>query len=136
MAEDSDSKTEEPTSRRLEEARRKGDVAKSADFAQAAALAGAFSALTLLGGWMAQNLAVSLIPFIEHPEAIALEGGGAVKVARYAMLCAAPISRGSASRTENTPRIFAAGPTMGRCRKPRSIMISTASDTSVSGVTQ
>lgn len=91
MAEDSDSKTEEPTSRRLEEARRKGDVAKSADFAQAAALAGAFSALTLLGGWMAQNLAVSLIPFIEHPEAIALEGGGAVKVARYAMLCAAPI---------------------------------------------
>ncbi|MFO1013404.1 MAG: flagellar biosynthesis protein FlhB [Caulobacteraceae bacterium] len=83
-------KTEEPTAKRLEEARRKGDVAKSMDFAQAAALAGAFSALALLGGWMAQNLAYSLIPFIEHPEAIPLDGGGAVKVARYAMMAAAP----------------------------------------------
>ena len=35
-----------------------------------------------------------------------------------AWLSAVPISRGNASRTENTPRIFDPGPTMGRWRNP------------------
>ena len=48
---------------------------------------------------------------------------------------AAPTSRGSASRAENTPRIRVPL-TTGRCRNPRSSMISTASDTGSSGFTQ
>jgi flagellar biosynthetic protein FlhB len=88
---DAASKTEEPTPRRLEEARRKGDVAKSADFAQAASLAGALGALAILGGWMARNLAGQLTPFIEHPDSIQLEGLGAVNVFRYAIMAAIPV---------------------------------------------
>lgn len=88
---DSASKTEDPTPKRLEEARAKGDVAKSADFAQAAALAGAMGTLAILGGWMATNLSASLRPFLEHPDAIPLQGGGGVNVLRYALMAGAPI---------------------------------------------
>ena len=87
---DSASKTEDPTPKRLEEARAKGDVAKSADFAQAAALAGAMGALAILSGWLATNLVATLRPFIEHPDAIPLEGAGTANVLRYAMLAGAP----------------------------------------------
>jgi flagellar biosynthetic protein FlhB len=88
---DATSKTEEPTPRRLEEARQRGDVAKSADFAQAAALAGTLSVLAITGTWMARNLVANLRPFLEHPDAFPLEGAGGANVARYAVLAAAPI---------------------------------------------
>lgn len=87
---DSASKTEEPTPRRLEEARSKGDVAKSADFAQAAALAGSMGVLAILGGWMARNMLVSLRPFLAHPDSIQVQNGGGVEVMRYAVMAAAP----------------------------------------------
>ncbi|MEO5337121.1 MAG: ATP-binding cassette domain-containing protein [Magnetospirillum sp. WYHS-4] len=45
MAEDAASKTEEPTPKKLEDARRKGDVAKSLDIPQLASLAAAFGVL-------------------------------------------------------------------------------------------
>ena len=93
MAEENDpsGKTEEPTPRRLEEARLKGDVAKSFDLPQAASLAAAAGVLALAGGWMARNLTEALTPFISHPEAMSLQAGGAVAVARQAMLASAPI---------------------------------------------
>ena len=58
MAEDNDqsSRTEEPTPRRLEEARRHGDVVKSMDLTSWATLAGTAGVLATLGGWMAQDL--------------------------------------------------------------------------------
>ena len=92
MAEDSESasKTEEATPRRLEEARSRGEVAKSADLAQAAAMAGAFGVLAILGGWLARDMAQRLTLFLAHPEAISLEGQGGVEVARYAIMAAAP----------------------------------------------
>jgi flagellar biosynthesis protein FlhB len=92
MAEQNDaaSKTEEPTPRKLEEARRKGDVAKSMDLAAFASLAGAAGALAIAGGWLARNLTEQLLPFVQHPEAIDLQGAGATAVLRAAALAAAP----------------------------------------------
>ena len=48
---DPESKTEEASPRKLEEARKKGDVAKSPDVAAAMSLAGAAAVLLLGGGY-------------------------------------------------------------------------------------
>jgi flagellar biosynthetic protein FlhB len=88
---DSGSKTEEATPRKLEEARRRGDVAKSHDLPQWASLAAASGVVALCGGGMASNLASQLLPFLSHPDAFNLENGGGVVVARHAMLIAMPI---------------------------------------------
>lgn len=87
---EAESKTEEATPRRLEEARSRGDVAKSMDLAQVAAMAGGFSVLAIMGGWLARNLAEALLPFIAHPETMNVQGAGGVGVARYAIMAAAP----------------------------------------------
>src|SRR6202789_4551738 len=84
------SKSEDATPRRLEEARKEGDVAKSPELAQACALAGAVGAVAMAGGGMAHGLVDNLLPFIAHPEAIQLEGGGGQAVARQVMMAAAP----------------------------------------------
>ena len=89
-AEESASRTEEATPRRLEEARKKGDVAKSAELAQVAALAGAFGAVAIGGGMLARNLAENLTPFIAHPDTIELKGQAGIAVAWQVMLAAAP----------------------------------------------
>ncbi|MFN3856228.1 MAG: flagellar biosynthesis protein FlhB [Caulobacter sp.] len=92
MAEDNEaaSKTEEPTPRKLEEARKKGDVAKTQDLPQMASLAGTFAVLAIGGGWLAQDMAGRLLPFISHPQAIDLSGNGGVSVAREAMMACLP----------------------------------------------
>jgi flagellar biosynthetic protein FlhB len=92
MAEDKDpdSKTEEPTSKRLEDARRKGEVAKTPDLPSWASLAGVISVLAILGGWMARDLTVRLLPFIASPDAFRLEGGGAVGVMQIAAMAGLP----------------------------------------------
>lgn len=87
---DKESRTEDATPRRLEEARRQGDVAKSPDLPAFATLAAAAGAVALAGGDIARGLGRSLLPFITHPDAIALQGGGAVQVGREAMLACAP----------------------------------------------
>jgi flagellar biosynthetic protein FlhB len=53
MADDTDpeSKTEEPSAKKLSDARAKGDVVKSADIPQLASLTGAVSVILLAGGW-------------------------------------------------------------------------------------
>ena len=93
MAEEHDpsSKTEETTSHRLEEARKRGEVAKTADLPSWATLAGVAGVLAVSGGWLARDLATRLLPFIAAPEAFNLEGGGAVVAARQAMLAATPV---------------------------------------------
>src|SRR5258708_3623927 len=50
---DPDSKTEEPTGKRLEQARSQGDVAKSMDLPQWASLAAVCGVVFLSGGWLA-----------------------------------------------------------------------------------
>lgn len=78
MAEDQDNsqKTEDPTQKRLEEARKKGDIAKSQDvpiwflmMASAAIMAGA--------GPLAGMIADPLVRIMDHPHAFKLSEGGA-----------------------------------------------------------
>ena len=64
---DPESKTEEATPRKLEEARKKGDVAKSADVGQVMALTGAAAVILGGGGWFASSMAEQLLPFIAQP---------------------------------------------------------------------
>jgi len=93
MAEDTDrsSKTEEPTSRKLEEARRKGDVAKSTDLAAFMALSGAIATVAIGGPWIMSRLVVGLRPFIEHSEDFDLSGLGGLSVLKMALGAAAPV---------------------------------------------
>jgi flagellar biosynthesis protein FlhB len=88
---DSHSRTEEPTPKRLEDARKKGDVAKTADLPSWASLAAVISILTLMGGSMARDLLIALLPFIAHPDAFQLEGAGAEAVMRMALTAALPL---------------------------------------------
>lgn len=92
MAEETDSgsKTEEPTSRKLEQAREKGDVVKTQDLPHLTSFAAAAAAMVMFGGWMSRILAEGLLPFLEHPDAIQLQGGGGVQVARSALMAGAP----------------------------------------------
>jgi flagellar biosynthetic protein FlhB len=88
---DPESKTEEPTSKRIEQARSQGDVPKSMDLPQWATLSAVVGVVFLSGGWLGQNLTASLQPFLAHPDAFVLENNGAVEVARMAMMAALPI---------------------------------------------
>jgi flagellar biosynthetic protein FlhB len=93
MAEDKNeaaSRTEEPTPRKLEQAREKGDVAKTPELPQLASLAASAAVLAVAGGWICRNLAMELLPFLSHPDSIAIEGRAGMEVARYALKAALP----------------------------------------------
>jgi len=91
VAENDDaSKTEEPSAKKLADAREKGDLAKSQDVTQLAALAGAFGAIVVAGGWLARDMGNALAPFLAQAGQIGLENGGAVIVARKAIMAAMP----------------------------------------------
>jgi flagellar biosynthetic protein FlhB len=87
---DASAKTEEATPRRLEEARRNGDVAKSSDVPGWASLAAVTLVLISMGGALSANLAMQLAPFVAHPDSFHLADGGAVQVMRQALLAGAP----------------------------------------------
>lgn len=85
------SKTEEPTQRKLDEAKRKGDVAKSPEVPQFLALAAAAGVLITGGGYFAQQLGEALVPFLSRPETFHLTGGDGIGVYRLAAMAAAPV---------------------------------------------
>jgi flagellar biosynthetic protein FlhB len=92
MAEDSDSasKTEEPSPRKLEEARNRGEVPKSPDVVSFATLAAVSSVILFAGGGLARDMVDRLRPFISRPDDFSLTNGGAVVVMRLALIAAAP----------------------------------------------
>lgn len=94
MAEEQDkaSKTEEATPRKLDDARKKGDVAKTQDLGSVMALAAAIGVILWAGGWLSINLAEDLVPFIASPHQMlgVLESGGGVEIARWAIMALAP----------------------------------------------
>ena len=94
MAEDKDpeSKTEEATPQKLEEARKKGDVAKSADVAPALSLMGASAVLIMGGGYFATSMGEAFMPFIASPHLLlgGLEAGAGVEIGMNAIWAAAP----------------------------------------------
>ena len=91
MADETDdaSKTEEPTAKKLSDARAKGDVPKSADISQLASLAGAFGVVVIAGGWLTRNLVDQMIPFLAHAGTMDVEGG-INAIAKTAILAALP----------------------------------------------
>jgi flagellar biosynthetic protein FlhB len=91
---DKESKTEEPTQRKLDDARKKGDVAKSMDIPQWASLAAAFGVLAIAGGWMVRDLAEALAPFIARPHAYEISSAGMQDILHSAMWACAPILLG------------------------------------------
>ncbi|WP_309627467.1 flagellar type III secretion system protein FlhB, partial [Brevundimonas sp.] len=89
---DPDSKTEEATPQKLEEARKKGDVAKSADVAPALSLLGATAVIVMGGGYFATSIAESFIPYIASPHLLlgGLEAGAGVEIGMNAIWAVAP----------------------------------------------
>ena len=95
MAEDTDpeSKTEEATPRKLEEARLKGDVAKSQDVGSTLALLGGAAVVLSLGGWFAGQMAGQMVVFIESPHELTggFDAGAGIEIAAKGIWIAAPI---------------------------------------------
>lgn len=81
MEEDESQKTHEPTQRKLEEARKKGDVAKSQDIATFVILAAASGVLLTFGVGAAQRLGVWITAFFARPHEIAVDGGALTHLA-------------------------------------------------------
>ena len=78
MAEEQDQsqKTEEPSQRRLEEARREGQVASSREVNNALMLASGALFVGALAPSVAERLVATMRPFLERPHAIALDALG------------------------------------------------------------
>ncbi|WP_409020133.1 flagellar biosynthesis protein FlhB [Brevundimonas vesicularis] len=91
-APEQESKTEEATPRKLEEARKKGDVAKSPDVAAALSLAGAALVLLAGGGYFSTEIAESLVPFLAEPHAMmgGLAAGAGVEIGMRAVWAVTP----------------------------------------------
>jgi flagellar biosynthetic protein FlhB len=90
---DKDSKTEEATPRKLDDARKKGDVAKSPDVASALSLMGASAVILMGGSWFATRLAEQLVPFVASPHAMvgAFHAGAGIEIGAQALWAALPI---------------------------------------------
>jgi flagellar biosynthesis protein FlhB len=87
---DRESKTEEATPRKLEQAREKGEGAKTMDLGSFATLSAAAGVVLMAGGWLSREMAVQLTPFVSRPEDMLLEGRGGVEIFRHALLAGAP----------------------------------------------
>jgi flagellar biosynthesis protein FlhB len=78
MAEDQDKsqQTEEPTHKRLEQARENGDVVKSSELTTFILLGGGTLAIAMFGKYTALGLARSLTMFLQQPDAMSVDGAG------------------------------------------------------------
>jgi flagellar biosynthetic protein FlhB len=99
MAEERDDsqRTEEPTQRRLDDAREQGDIVKSAELSTLVVLAGGAISIAMFGHATAEGFARAFRAFLEQPDQIALDGGGAMSIMRGAvwqllLLLAAPLA--------------------------------------------
>ena len=71
--EDDASKTEDPTEKKLQDARRKGQVATSQEIKSWAILLGGAAGLIILAPYMANNVRIIARTFIENPHAISMD---------------------------------------------------------------
>lgn len=73
MAAEDDGKTEEPSSKRLDEARTRGEVPQTQEMKMLASLFAAFIIFTLLSAHIALDVKAALTPLIDHPNDIRIE---------------------------------------------------------------
>ena len=78
MADDQDKsqQTDEPTAKRLEQAREQGDMVKSTEVITFVMLAGGTLAIAVFGKYTAVGLARTLRIFLEQPDALNVDGPG------------------------------------------------------------
>jgi len=84
--EDKSQQTEEPTAKRLEQARESGDIVKSTEVTAFVLLAGGTLAIAMFGHSTAIGIAKLLSMFIEQPEQMAVDGAGLASMARGLLL--------------------------------------------------
>lgn len=84
MAEDQDKsqQTEEPTAKRLEQARENGDVVKSAELTTFILLGGGTLAVAMFGKYTSMGLAQTLSLFLQQPDAMSVDGAGLAAMMR------------------------------------------------------
>lgn len=84
MAEDQDKEqqTEEPTQKKLEQAREQGDTVKSTEVATFVLLGGGALAIAMFGQYTTVGLAKALKMFLEQPEAMSVDGAGLASLTR------------------------------------------------------
>jgi flagellar biosynthetic protein FlhB len=87
---DAASRTEEPTPRKLQQARERGEVVKTPDVAPLASLAAAATVMALAGGFLSRNLMTAMTPFLAHPDSMSFDGDGGVAIMKSAVVGAAP----------------------------------------------
>ncbi len=75
MAEDSDDKTEEPTGKKLDEARKEGNVVQSAEAKIFASLLAGLIIVGMLAPGIARDFQQLMVPLIEHPHAFSMDSG-------------------------------------------------------------
>ncbi len=87
MSDDKDpsQQTEEPTQRRLDEAREHGDVVKSTELSTFIVLAGGTLSLALFGKSGAEGLAITMTRFLSEPEAMGTSGSDIMALMRSAL---------------------------------------------------
>ncbi|MBL8831066.1 MAG: flagellar biosynthesis protein FlhB [Rhodospirillales bacterium] len=85
-AEDESSKTEEPTGKRLEEAREKGQVAATRELNHWMMFMGLTLGFSFLGTYMWRGLTGAMVPFLERPHEFTFEGGGLQQVIAFALI--------------------------------------------------
>jgi flagellar biosynthetic protein FlhB len=76
MAEESEDKSEQPTDRKLDNARKEGQVATSIEVRTWAGLMGTLVVVALMASPLARDLNTLLLPFIERPHAFDMSPGG------------------------------------------------------------
>jgi flagellar biosynthetic protein FlhB len=88
MADDHDSSqaTEQPTQRRLDQAREAGDIVKSQEVSAFILLAGGTLAISMFGKSTALGIASLLTIFLEQPEQISMDGTGLAAMLRGTLL--------------------------------------------------
>src|SRR5215472_8898253 len=88
MAEDRDDAdaTEEPTQRRLDDARSHGDIVKSQEVSTVAVLAGGTLAIAIFGHSAAVDLAILMRNFLEKPDQLGVAAPDLLVLLRIVML--------------------------------------------------
>ena len=83
---DKSQQTEEPTAKRLEQARESGDIVKSSEVTSFVLLAGGTLAIAMFGHSTAVAIAKLLTMFIERPEEMSVDGAGLASLMRGLLL--------------------------------------------------
>jgi flagellar biosynthetic protein FlhB len=92
-----ENKTEKATPKKLEEARKKGQVARSMDLNGAIVLMASLLALSAFGPGMLERMeeaTITVLQLTRHPEIVEIQGIGTLfsRVARHVALAAAPVA--------------------------------------------